>query len=111
MISNNHFNKPRTMVPKYNKTKFLNIDKLTYAGKVENSRIIKNLKWNKNFECLKAYHAEHGDSRVLDKSKYNGYNLGSWVSSQRSGKDKLSKKQLDKLNTLEFVWNTSKKKT
>ena len=32
------------MVPKYNKTKFLNIDKLTYAGKVENSRIIKNLK-------------------------------------------------------------------
>ncbi|MDA9105724.1 GDP-mannose 4,6-dehydratase [Candidatus Pelagibacter sp.] len=32
------------MVPKYNKTKFLNIDKLTYAGKVENSKRIKNLK-------------------------------------------------------------------
>tara|TARA_B110001450_G_scaffold236871_1_gene242652 strand:- start:267 stop:1229 length:963 start_codon:yes stop_codon:yes gene_type:complete len=32
------------MVPKYNKTKFLNIDKLTYAGKVENSKRIKKLK-------------------------------------------------------------------
>ena len=36
------------MVPKYKKTKFLNIDKLTYAGKSENVRNLKNLK-NYNF--------------------------------------------------------------
>ena len=36
------------MVPKYKRTKFLNIDKLTYAGKSENVRNIKNLK-NYNF--------------------------------------------------------------
>ena len=32
------------MVPKYKKTKFLNIDKLTYAGKSENIKNLKNLK-------------------------------------------------------------------
>jgi len=36
------------MVPKYKKTQFLNIDKLTYAGKSENIRKIKRLK-NYNF--------------------------------------------------------------
>lgn len=38
------------MVPKYRQTKFLNIDKLTYAGKPEN---IKNLKNLKNYNFLK----------------------------------------------------------
>ncbi|MDB3986858.1 GDP-mannose 4,6-dehydratase [bacterium] len=36
------------MVPKYKRTKFLNIDKLTYAGKSKNVRNLKNLK-NYNF--------------------------------------------------------------
>ena len=31
------------MVPKYKRTKFLNIDKLTYAGKSENVRNLKKL--------------------------------------------------------------------
>ncbi|MDA7466109.1 GDP-mannose 4,6-dehydratase [Candidatus Pelagibacter ubique] len=38
------------MVPKYKKTKFLNIDKLTYAGKLEN---VINLKKLKNYNFLK----------------------------------------------------------
>jgi len=38
------------MVPKYKRTKFLNIDKLTYAGKSEN---VSNLKNFKNYNFLK----------------------------------------------------------
>lgn len=40
----------KIMVPKYKKTKFLNIDKLTYAGKTEN---VINLKNFKNYNFLK----------------------------------------------------------
>ena len=32
------------MVPKYKKIKFLNIDKLTYAGKLDNLNNVKNQK-------------------------------------------------------------------
>ena len=38
------------MVPTYKKSKFLNIDKLTYAGKSENLKTIKNYK---NLKFLK----------------------------------------------------------
>ena len=38
------------MVPKYKNIKFLNIDKLTYAGKIDNLIKIKNLK---NYEFSK----------------------------------------------------------
>mgnify|MGYP000117776093 CR=1 FL=1 len=44
-IGSNFLNR---MVPKYKKTKFLNIDKLTYAGKIKNLQSIKKLK-NYNF--------------------------------------------------------------
>ena len=40
----------KIMVPKYKKTKFLNIDSLTYAGKSEN---VRNLKNKKNYKFLK----------------------------------------------------------
>ena len=46
-IGSNFLNK---MVPKYRKTKFLNIDKLTYAGKSSNLLNIKN---SKNYNFLK----------------------------------------------------------
>ena len=35
----------------------------------------------------------------------NGLNLGNWVSSQRIKRNILNKRQLDALDSIEFIWN------
>ena len=64
----------------------------------------KTLQWEEGFQYLVAYKDEFGDCRVRDKSKYRNYNLGSWVSKQRSKKGKLTPEQISRLDELGFVW-------
>jgi superfamily II DNA or RNA helicase len=61
--------------------------------------------WDARFLSLTAYQAEHGNCLVPDKSKYKGVPLGRWVHHQRQSKDTLTEGKLDKLNSLNFVWN------
>jgi hypothetical protein len=62
--------------------------------------------WHENFKFLKKYVEKYGDSRVPLRFKYDAFNLGSWVSSQRRGKDKLDLKIIQLLEELpQWSWN------
>eukprot|EP00438_Fugacium_kawagutii_P017890 Skav201907 [mRNA] locus=scaffold3992:66369:67490:+ [translate_table: standard] len=65
-------------------------------------------RWEKAYEELQKYKAEHGD--VLVPYSYltaSGFNLGRWVDTQRRKKKngKLTQGQLDRLDELGFVWD------
>jgi DNA-binding TFAR19-related protein (PDSD5 family) len=61
--------------------------------------------WEKNFKALVAYKAEFGDCLVPKTLIYRGLNLGSWVNTLRSVKDKLTPERRQRLNDLGFVWD------
>ncbi|WP_443636100.1 Helicase associated domain protein [Candidatus Njordibacter sp. Uisw_058] len=60
--------------------------------------------WQKGFRSLIAYEEEYGNCLVRKRTQYAGYNLGEWVSKQRSQKDKLLPERFKLLNDLGFVW-------
>ena len=58
---------------------------------------------------LKAYHREHGDSRVhLGFSTENGFRLGAWVATRRNQlkAGKIGSERIHALEDLDFIWNT-----
>jgi superfamily II DNA or RNA helicase len=61
-------------------------------------------KWEEGFKYLIAYKEEFGDCLVRAKAQYHEYNLGMWVGTQRTKKDKLTPERLSRLNDLGFVW-------
>ncbi len=60
--------------------------------------------WEEGFAALQKFHQREGHCRVLKRHQEFGLNLGSWVTTQRSKKDRLSPDQLERLNALGFVW-------
>ena len=63
-------------------------------------------KWNEGFNYLKKYVAEQGHARVPNIFKYDGFNLGTWVATQRHGKCKLDLKKIQLLEELpQWSWN------
>jgi hypothetical protein len=62
-------------------------------------------KWEIGFEHLKLYRDRSGDCRVPGHHLENGYKLGSWVSIQRRGKNKLSEEQRERLDRIGFDWD------
>ncbi len=64
-------------------------------------------KWIQGFSCLKKYIEEYGHARVPQGFKYNGFNLGSWISNQRFGKNELDLEKIQLLEELtQWSWNT-----
>ena len=64
-------------------------------------------KWNEGFNYLKIYSEEHHDLKVQRGFKYGGFNLGTWVSTQRMNKNKLDLVRIQKLESLpNWVWHT-----
>jgi hypothetical protein len=62
--------------------------------------------WNKSFEYLKKYVEEYGHARVHFQFKYEGFNLGSWVSNQRK-RDNIDLEKVKMLEALpKWSWNT-----
>ena len=62
-------------------------------------------KWDEGFKHLVSYKENFGNCLVPKTFKYQGYELGKWVKYKRSLMDKLTPKQLDRLNDLGFVWD------
>lgn len=70
-------------------------------------------KWERNFDKLKAYHAEHGHTMVPSKK----HELGTWVHIQRreyrklraGEKSRLTFDRMRRLSDLGFVWIVRKK--
>ena len=65
--------------------------------------------WEGNYELLKAYYDEYGDSDVphtRDKED-TFYSLGNWVATQKTyyNNDVLSDYKIEKLNDLDFIWS------
>jgi predicted helicase len=68
-------------------------------------------KWNKGFEYLKKYIKEYGHSRVPAGLKYENYNLGAWVYTQKKIKDKLDSERINKLESLlQWSWSLNEDK-
>jgi hypothetical protein len=61
--------------------------------------------WEKGFKALEAYQEQHGHCRVLQSHKFNGYNLGSWVGTQRKAKDQMPPERKQRLDKLGFDWD------
>ena len=64
--------------------------------------------WDQGLAHLQQYVAEHGHTRVLQRTVVEGYRLGGWVSNQRANKDQLSPERLAKLDSLGFIWDAKK---
>jgi len=64
------------------------------------------LQWEEGFAYLKAYKEQHGDCLVPQRFKTpDGFNLGSWVSTQRAAKEILAPERIQCLEKLGFVWD------
>jgi superfamily II DNA or RNA helicase len=65
----------------------------------------RSTQWNEHFKELSDYHSKRGDCLVPAKKTVNGLNLGSWVSTQRLNKNRLSKSQISQLDLIGFTWD------
>jgi DNA-binding TFAR19-related protein (PDSD5 family) len=62
--------------------------------------------WEQGMKELSTYKEEHGDCLVPQGYiTTSGNKLGTWLSSQRSRKDRLTPEQVQRLDALEFVWD------
>ena len=62
--------------------------------------------WNEGFEYLKKYVEEYGHARVPFRFQYEDFNLGSWIGTQRQGKNKLDFEKIQLLEELpQWSWN------
>jgi hypothetical protein len=61
--------------------------------------------WDEGFLALQKYFAIEGHTRVPQKHIEDGFRLGQWVSNQRSRKSTLSAEQIERLESVRWVWN------
>jgi hypothetical protein len=76
------------------------------------------VRWDKHYAELQAYHSNHSHANVPTKFEQNPA-LGRWVSTQRSEyikfaqdlgqKTLLTREKVEKLNTLGFCWSAQNK--
>jgi hypothetical protein len=61
--------------------------------------------WSEGFEYLKKYIEEYGHAKVPARLKYDGFELGTWVSNRRSNRNMLDLEKIQKLEALpSWVW-------
>jgi len=65
------------------------------------------INWEERFAVLKRYVEREGHARVPDRLIVDGFNLGSWVSTQRTRRQEMSEERKSLLVNLPgWVWNT-----
>ncbi|MBT7350803.1 hypothetical protein HN803_08580, partial [candidate division WWE3 bacterium] len=64
-------------------------------------------KWNEGYEYLKQYVKNNKNTLVPNNYKVDGYNLGTWISTQRANKANniISSENIKSLEDLGFVWD------
>ena len=82
----------------------INLDKLTQSIDVE---ILNQLgvSWDRSYGLLKKFKKDYGHCRVSQNRRVDTERLGTWVSTQRTFKDRLSQDRIDRLNLLGFSWD------
>ena len=83
------------------------IKKLESIGMVWD--VYKN-RWENNFKIAQKYYEENGNLNVSNSTKYKGINFGQCITAQRSvyKSGKLSSKRINKLDSIEMIWDASK---
>jgi superfamily II DNA or RNA helicase len=68
--------------------------------------------WDSSFELLEMYSLKHGNTNIpITFKTENGYHLGTWVDRQRKNREKLSQRQISKLQNLNgWFWGDNIKK-
>ena len=61
--------------------------------------------WISSYNILKRYYEQYGHSFPPDKFKFEGFSIRNWINNQRINQKSLSRWQIEKLNTVEFVWD------
>jgi superfamily II DNA or RNA helicase len=61
--------------------------------------------WEEGFSKLLQFKEREGHCRVPKKLKLDGFNLGSWVSNQRTAKDSMTAERRQRLDDIGFVWD------
>lgn len=61
--------------------------------------------WEAGYDALKKFQDEYGHCLVDRAHVQDDFKLGNWVRSVRQRKNKLSREQLDALNSIGFVWD------
>ena len=61
--------------------------------------------WEEGFSALQTFHKREGHCRVLRNVFINGLKLGTWVLKQRNKRERLSKDQVKRLDSLNFIWD------
>ena len=79
---------------------------------------VNDVTWNMMYELAKKYYKHYGDLKISInfktingyKADENGYNLGTWISSQRMNykKGSLSEDKIKKLEEIGMMWNIRK---
>jgi len=80
--------------------KIVKLDAIGFDWRKDNDR-----KWDEFFELLVAFKRENKHLNVPDKKMYKGKNLGTWVSRLRRFKNRLSKDQIVKLESIGFEFS------
>ena len=62
-------------------------------------------KWEEGFSDLQQFKKREGNCRVSHGHKEGDHNLGFWVATQRSHRDKLTPERAERLDALGFVWD------
>ncbi len=67
-------------------------------------------KWEDGFLALQKFKSKYGHCRVSQNFKQDGFNLGTWVSTQRENKAELSTERVTRLDSIDFIWDPLVKK-
>ncbi|MDG2171645.1 MAG: Helicase associated domain protein [Gammaproteobacteria bacterium] len=94
---------------RYNKLSKDRIDKLKLVNFIFD---MYQEKFNEGFRYLKKYFEREGHSNVPRKYEVDGFNLGQWVGNcrERFKYNKLSKDQIDKLKSVNFIFDMLQEK-
>jgi hypothetical protein len=80
------------------------LDKLGFIWNVKSSQ------WEQKYQLLVKFKDSQGHCNVPQKYQVDNVQLGSWVSTQRANKFKLSGEQISRLNQLGFAWSLKSQK-
>ena len=63
-------------------------------------------RWEEGFSHLTEFKNRKGDCLVPSRTVTDGFNLGTWVSLQRSNRASLSADRIQRLKDIEFIWDS-----
>lgn len=88
------------------------IDKLNEVGFVWKVRKDSDEIWTNNYNLLVQYYEKNNHVNVKYNEVYNDFNMGNWVSKQRSAyhKGTLSPDRIEKLEAIGFLWESPNKR-